>query len=410
MKKVVILNGNHLCNNPRVLKEAGCLSASGYDVEVLGGWIDNELAERDRKLLVGEAFRFTPVVRMERASIGRTLLRGRRWTAMRAKDLLGLEFPGALGYGGARLLEEARSRDADLYIAHSELTLWVARSLALEGRRVGVDMEDWFSEDLPAASRRHRPVKLLRQLEREVLAASVHRTCTSVAMAEALALAYECPRPQVVYNAFPWSERDSLDAQTLDRKDRSLPSIHWYSQSIGPGRGLEDLFAALAQLDVPAEIHLRGNLWEGYRAWLADVLTPSWRERVFFHPTVPNGELLSRIAEHDIGLSLDPAVPASRDLTVTNKILQYMQAGLAVVASATSGQREIASAVPGAIRLYSPGDPGSLASILRDLVSNKAALAGARRVSLEGARDRFCWEKVAPILVACIERAIRADP
>lgn len=414
MNKIVILNGNHLCHNPRVVKEADCLAAAGYDVEVLGAWLIEDLVDRDRELMGRQRFRYTPVVRLNAHGSGLTLdgtiLRGRRWTALKAKRWLGLELPAMLGYGVGNLLQVARSRDANLYIAHSEAALWVVNELAREGRKVGVDMEDWFSRDLPPDAQRNRPVGLLQALEANVLAASVHRTCTSQAMSAALAAAYGCPEPLVIYNAFPWSDRVRLDGLCKDRRNPDVPSIHWFSQSIGPGRGLEDLFAALKFLEVDAEVHLRGTLWDGYRGWLERSLPAARRSRVFFHPLVSNDELPSRIAEHDIGVSLDPDAPESRNVTVTNKILQYMQAGLAVVATSTLGQREIASQAPAAVRLCRPGDPAGLADCLKQLLTGPSVLAEAKRASLAAARDLFCWEKFAPRMVASVERAVASRP
>jgi len=407
VKRIVILNGNHLCHNPRVIKEADCLAAVGFNVEVLGAWLNENLIARDRDLMSRQRFRYTPVVQLGVGnSLHGTLLRGQRWLALKSKHWLGWETPDMLGYAVGDLLEAARSRNADLYIAHSEPALWVARELARGGRRIGVDMEDWFSEDLLPEVRRRRPRKLLHTLEASVLSASAHRTCTSQAMSAALATAYGCPKPLVIYNAFPWSDRVRLDGQLKDRRSRELPSIHWYSQSIGPGRGLEDLFAALCLLDTKAEVHLRGSLWAGYREWLDRLIPESWRERVFLHAVVPNDELLSRIAEHDIGVSLDPSAPHNRNLTVTNKILQYMQAGLAIVATSTLGQLEVAAQASAAVRLCSSGDAADLAEKLTQLLTHPAALEEAKRASLAAARDRFCWEKTAPLLIASVERAV----
>lgn len=406
MKKIAILTLSHLCHNPRALKEAGSLAEAGFDVEVMGAWLNDELAVRDRELMARQRFRFTPVVRFDRGRADRFLLRGRRWLSFKARQWLRMELPGTLGYGLPALLESARSRAANLYIAHSEPALWVAGELAKEGHRIGVDMEDWFSEDLPPEARGQRPVGLLRDLESRVLNLSVHRTCTSHAMAAALAKAYKCPEPLVVYNAFRWADRDRLDGLLRDRRQRDVPTLHWYSQSIGPGRGLEDLFAALPLLDRPVEVHLRGSLWHGYRQWFARLVPEALRERVFFHPVVPNEQLLSRIAEHDIGVSLDPCTPPSRDVTVTNKLLQYMQGGLAIVASSTRGQREVANMAPAAIELYQPGDARGLANCLNRLLSDRDALAAAKKASIEAARTLFCWEKVAPLLVASVERAV----
>jgi len=51
LKKVLILTGIHLCNNPRVIKEATALAEAGFEVEVLSEWINPILKARDQALL-----------------------------------------------------------------------------------------------------------------------------------------------------------------------------------------------------------------------------------------------------------------------------------------------------------------------------------------------------------------------
>ena len=48
--KVVLLSGNPLCHNPRVVKEAEALASAGHEVEVLGSGTNPEYRERDAKL------------------------------------------------------------------------------------------------------------------------------------------------------------------------------------------------------------------------------------------------------------------------------------------------------------------------------------------------------------------------
>ena len=60
--RVVILTGNQLCNNPRVIKEAGTLARAGYDVTVLGAWLDRGLKDRDQKIIQSAPFDFVPVL------------------------------------------------------------------------------------------------------------------------------------------------------------------------------------------------------------------------------------------------------------------------------------------------------------------------------------------------------------
>ena len=98
----------------------------------------------------------------------------------------------------------------------------------------------------------------------------------------------------------------------------------------------------------------------------------------------------------------------SRDLTVTNKMLHYLLAGLAVVASDTSGQQEIARQAPDAVFLYPSGDVGALAAQLNALLESRDALQRATAAALRAAEDTFCWERQEDRLLDTIVRAIQA--
>jgi len=267
-------------------------------------------------------------------------------------------------------------------------------------------MEDWFSEDLLPEVRKQRPLKLLRNLEKELLSSAIYSLCTSKSMSDALTVEYRSTPPMAIYNAFPWKDRLAIDGLYKDRTNRNIPTIHWYSQTIGPGRGLEELFTAARLVKTRAEIHIRGNLVEDFDDVLLNLLPNEWHERVFFHDLVSNDELLSRIAEHDIGFAGDRKDCRSRDLTVTNKVMQYLLGGLAVVASDSSGQLEIAALSDGAVTIYPSGDFSALAHCLDSLLSDLNKLAAAKRAALRAAEQRFCWELNSGSMVNLLKRAI----
>jgi glycosyltransferase involved in cell wall biosynthesis len=407
--RVAVLTGNSLCHNPRALKEASAFARAGHDVAVLGAWLDPALKARDVRLMQDIPFAFYPVLDFTLPGVSDRLARLLRRAGKRAvqvvHDLTGLQSPFQLGFGIRRLLKHALAMRADLYIAHSESCLQVGRELLRRGRRVGVDMEDWYSEDLLPEARRHRPLGLLKSLERKLLLRGAHATCPSHAMSAALAAEYGCAPPAVVYNAFAWSERQALDGAARDRSDTRLPSICWYSQTIGPGRGLEDLLAALPLLKHDAEIHLRGNPASGFREWANARVPERWRQRMFFHPLVPNDELLSRVAEHDIGFAGEMKYCRSRDLTVTNKIMHYLLGGLAVVASDTAGQNEVAAQASGAVLLYPSGDAAALADVLNPLLASPERMRAAKAAALRAAQETFCWERQEPRLLDAVAAA-----
>lgn len=407
---ISIITGSHVCHNPRALKEATTLAEEGFSVEILGAWVDADLKRKDIALLANCPFRFTPVVdlteRSFRSQCERLFLRFRTRLANEAFRRIGYANSWQLGYSITALRSVAIRSTADLFIAHSESALIIARELLHLGRRVGVDMEDWFSEDLFPDVRNQRPLQLLQRAERDLLRKGVHSSCPSLAMSRALTRIYECRPPTVVHNAFPVGEAHRTDGQYKDRRDRSVPSIHWFSQTLGMGRGLEDLLAALSQLEHPAEIHLRGKPVNGFERWLALTAPASWRDKIFIHDLVENDELLSRIAEHDIGFAGEMKFCQSRNLTITNKILQYLLAGLAVVASDTVGQTEVAEDAHGAVSLYPSGDSIRLANLVNELLSTPKLLADKKQAALISAKEKFCWERQIPKLLASVEKAL----
>ena len=245
-------------------------------------------------------------------------------------------------------------------------------------------------------------------MEREILCAAKHASTTSEALADALVSAYQCPRPAVVYNAFPTLDRDTIDDKKLDRGDTSLPSLHWYSQTVGPGRGLEILFESLAFINEPIEVHIRGNCRAGYEDHLRGIAPSETRDRVFFHPPVQHDDLLARIAEHDIGFAGETSYCDSRDLTITNKILHFLLAGLAVVSSDTSGQTEVAAKCPESVVLYQQDSPQSLAKAIHELIRGDIDLPQRKSNAWNDATTHFAWEDSADVLLESVKAAVKA--
>ena len=408
MAKILILISGHLCTAPRPQKEAETLANAGHEVTVRGFWFDPEFLKRDRILIANKKWRFEPIIDFQPTHrLNNWSIRLQSRLAKEQFQRFGTFSPGLLGYGAKAMLKVARQTRADLAIVHSEAGLWVGNQLLNEGFRVGVDFEDWFSEDLLPEARVARPIAQLKKLESHLARECTYCLTTSHALAEAFAEAYQAPKPTVIYNTFPWAERSQINDQKQDRQNPNLPSLHWFSQTIGSGRGLETLFQALPHLRIPLEIHLRGNYPESSRQWLEPLIPSEWRDRIFIHPTVLNGELLSRIAEHDIGLALEYTDIPSRNLTVTNKLFQYLQAGLAVIATDTAGQREILSQQPAIGRLIPSNDPVALAQVLKDLLCAPQKLTVAKAASLQAAKEQFCWEKQHKILLEMAELALR---
>lgn len=409
--RILILIAQHLHTAPRPQKEALALAKAGYDVTIACAWHDDTFAQRDTQLVQTCGYQlacyadFRPRYPMQRlffraqSKFARLAWQHRRWFS-----------PDLLGYGVRAMYGYARRFAADLSIVHSEGGLWAGGRLLRDHRRVGVDFEDWFSNDLLPEARAQRPIERLWQLERRLSQQCRYRLTPSHAMAQQLASVFDTDAATCVYNVFPFAERRELDGEWRDRRnDRQSPSLHWFSQTIGPGRGLETLCDALSRIGSPFELHLRGRCSAAYETALRQRLRPEQREQLLVHSTVPNGELLSRIAEHDIGLALEQPHCPSRDLTITNKFFQYLQGGLAVIATQTKGQAEAVTAARCGM-LVPPDDPATLADAIATLMKDSERRRREQQAALAAAERKFCWERMESRVIDAAAAALWASP
>ena len=134
---------------------------------------------------------------------------------------------------------------------------------------------------------------------------------------------------ETVINAF-----NSLDfLKPLENTDNVIKCI-WFSQNIGPNRGLEQVFET-AKSHSEIEFHLIGNKNEDY------LKTIDLSSNIIFHNVLPQEELHQLLSTMDIGLALESKnADLNRDICLTNKFLAYAQAGLYILATDTFGQRD----------------------------------------------------------------------
>ncbi len=228
-------------------------------------------------------------------------------------------------------------------------------------------------------------------------------------MAQQLASAFRTDAATCVYNVFPFAERRQLDGEWRDRRqDRQSPSLHWFSQTIGPGRGLETLCDALRRIGTPFELHLRGRCSDAYETALRQRLRPEQRDQLVVHPTVPNRELLSRIVEHDIGLALEQPHCPSRDLTITHQFFRFTRR-FGRIATQTQGQTEAVDAARCGM-LVPPDDPAALADAIATLMKDTERRRREQQAALAAAERIFCWERMEARVIDAADAALRVLP
>ena len=238
----------------------------------------------------------------------------------------------AAHYVTPELARAAVAEPADLYIAHNLGALPAAAwAAARHGARLGFDAEDFHRGELRDEPGTAAARALVAAVEDRFLPRCDYVTAASDGIGQAYAQATGVATPTTVLNVFPTSDLDVEIAPEAIAAEvpEGARSLHWFSQTIGSNRGLEDVVRALPDLPDDVVLSLRGGWADGYEAelrGLADRLHVGHRLRALGH--CPPDEVVGRAAQHDVGLALKKlAVTQNRDLCVTNKLFTYVLAG-----------------------------------------------------------------------------------
>jgi len=314
-------------------------------------------------------------------------------------------------YAVCRVLPElagaAMRARADLYIAHYTGALVAAADAARANRALfGFDAEDFEAGSYPLAAGPSPMDRLIERFERQYLPRCSYVTAASPGIAEAYNAKYGIPLPTTILNVFPLAERP--------RELRAMPPdgplrLYWFSQTIGLGRGLEDVIQAMGQLKgCNIELHVRGRWAGGYKEALFSLATSVGvlHQQIYSHDPEPQGEMIRLAAIHDVGLALERKNNENHDLCIANKIFTYLLAGNAVIATATSGQQLIMKIIGDAGFSYEPGDVNALARGLRLWYENRNILQQARQKSWDWGTRSFNWDLEKKKLVQQIEAVL----
>jgi glycosyltransferase involved in cell wall biosynthesis len=305
------------------------------------------------------------------------------------------------------LRRAAQRIDADLYIAHNLGALPAAAAAARRNNAaLGFDAEDFHSGMSLKGTDRSVEDAAVEHLERELLPQCDYTTAASPLIARAYARKYSMPLPQTVLNVFPLSERPTRFRPSNPREPLR---VCWFSQTVGHGRGLEDVIRAIGMLDHHhIELHLLGHWSAGYKAALDTIavavgLSPAM---IHIHPPIRPDAVVAWAARYDVGVAAEQPNSTNADICLSNKLFAYLLAGNAVVATATSAQEEFLRSNPGSGFCYKPGDVADLAAKLRVWCVDGGSLNAARRRAWDYGTERFNWNLEKPKFLNVIHQAL----
>lgn len=402
-RRICLVTPGHLSTNPRLVKEADALAAAGYEVNVVSArfiaWADEADKEftnrpwRVRKVAFGPlAGRFNHLVQGLRR---RTCLLFYKLTGRCAE----LAFHPAI----SALTRAACAIPADLYIAHNLAALPAAyRAAKLRGAKLGFDAEDFHSGEMNETPENALRIRLVRIIEQRYLPCCDYLTAASPGIARAYADAYGVQEPTVILNVFPVA--DAPPGPTDKGAAQPSPSLYWFSQTIGPDRGLETVVEAISFSKTRPTLFLRGNPAPGYLDEITALAEKCGvADRLRFLPPASPIEMTRLAAEYDVGIASEPGHSVNNRLALSNKLFTFLLAGVPTLASATPAQAQLAGDASGAVFMYPQQASEKLSEQIDCLLGSPENLAAARLSAWQLGQHSYNWDSEQRVFLRLVD-------
>jgi len=385
-KKIIIITTGQPSTNPRMIKEYQALKEEGYIVKVFYSFWANWANAADTTLFDSGQINKEDFILVGGSRIYQNWKYN--YSRFRRKLCKILSFqPKEYSFSRtAFFLEQAALKEkADLYIAHNVGALSAAVKAAKKyNAKVGFDAEDYHRGEFQKQEAQN--AKAVKYIEDKYLPQCHYITAASPLISKAYKTVYPFVKITVINNVFSKKYLQKLPEESND----SL-KLFWFSQTIGPNRGLETAVKAIEILkDIcRIQLHLMGKVSAEYASDLVKLTTCP--NSIFFLPPAAPDAIFAEASKFDIGLALEVPDTENREYCLTNKLFTYLLAGNCIILSDTSAQKKFFNSYPGIGYLFNSKNYIELSEVLLHLYNNRDELLDKRANSLSIAAD-LNWE------------------
>lgn len=381
----------------RILQEARTLTGAGWNVRIITRSADETdhegtldglplewVAVRGRDPRFGWLYRLAGMSRGSQAVALWSVLTGKHTFTLRA-------------------LGRAVAAQGDIYHAHDLNNLEVAYGAA---RKIGAKLVYDAHELFPEMANRWVRLKrgAWRRLEGRLLPQADLSVTVNELIADEMGKRYGVPPPLVVLNCpdppptfDPDGRYDRISEQLGLPPDRKIVLYQgWMSE----GRGLENLVRSARLLVEGAVVVFMG--YGEYEATLREMARAEPGDLIHFIPAVPQRDLLAYCASADVGVIPYQAVDLNNYYTSPNKLFDFIQAGLPIVASDLPYLRKVI--VSDGLGVVAKLDsPQAYALAINGLLTDPAQAAKVRE-NLRRVSPQYTWSAQGKKLVEAYAR------
>lgn len=383
----------------RILLEADSLEAAGWQVSIIAMPLDGSAVDDPRVIRIGSgagagaagAKRENRVLDAYRWVRGNLPMNGH---LMRLMKRLAWRYLVDQESFYLKLFESTVTQYAPtVFVAH-DLPMLPVASLAASrsGAKLVYDSHELYCEQEFSEREKQR----WAQIEAKYIASCDAVITVNQSIATELEHRYGIARVNVIYNAeratgVPPVSRlfHELFGLTPDKKILLLQG------GLSAGRNLEVLADAMNYVRNAAVVLV--ILGDGQLLKKMQACVKNLPDRVYFHPAVPQHELLKYTVAADAGVIPYQAICLNNRLCTPNKLFEFIAAGIPILASDLP---EIRNMVVGQ-EIGLVGDmstPENLAALIDAFFGDAQRLASWKN-NLQVARQRICWEVEAKKLV-----------
>lgn len=251
-----------------------------------------------------------------------------------------------------------------------------------------------------------RPVRAWSSLEREYINRADAVITVAPAIAQVVQEDYDLEdRPTVVMNIpVVGANPPKTVREAVDLDESALVLV--YSGGLDVTRGVHTLVSTLGKLP-EAHLVLVSKAETAYTRELEEMARGGgYIERLHFAPFVEPQHVVGYLAGADVGVHTIVSGPINHELTLPNKVFEYMHARLPIVISDCRAMAELVERL-GVGRAFASEDADSLAEVLQDVIAHRRDYVSVYESS--DVLDTYSWTTERSKLLDLYGRLIRSD-
>jgi len=406
-KVIVLISAGQPSTNPRLVKEAICLHCAGYSVTVFYSfwalWADKPDIEIKKE---NPGINWVRIGGHPKEETFKYLISRFGFKIFRLfSKFLPLEFikANAINRTSYAINKKVRMAKASLYIAHGLGVLPATIKAAQKNNaKAGIDFEDHYSGQWEENSENYKAYKWI---EDKFIPEVSFCTAASPLIAAKYKNDYPYLTPVTINNVF---SKIHLQSSLRQHNQDDTLKLFWFSQTVGKGRGVEEVIEAMGKLKINVSLTVLGSCDIEMKTELLHFANENEVNEVqisFLDPVSPV-EIFSIASRHHIGLALESENTINRDICLTNKIFTYLLSGLAVIATDTSAQKLFLETHNGIGYYFQKGNVSHFAELILNYQNNPDLLQQHRANALKLAAEKVNWEKEQKKIISLIAQQL----